>query len=255
MVGPAADYVHLNEGKLVALDGNETAPGEQRGGHEHAHNRGHHHPTDQVLHVQVMGRRCRRRRRWVLICDGSYDVERLVCSGSDEVDSQCGGCARVGGVCGHDDHIGRPLAKVACPGRGALAPVEAARFATHVGGLFAIHGLRCQVVRVVVGQLDWLHDKLIVEHETGAPIQTGIEGTAGGQDGIERHGLRLCWRGHHLCLAVDAREALRAVAPVPAWRNILAGGVVLARLAGATIVEVLVAEDAAPVLLANTLPR
>lgn len=54
-------------------------------------------------------------------------------------------------------------------------------------------------------------------------------------------------------LAGGAREALETVALVAAGRNVLAGCVVLAGLVRGTIVEILVAQNAAPVLVAQTL--
>lgn len=56
-------------------------------------------------------------------------------------------------------------------------------------------------------------------------------------------------------LAIGARETLGAAAQVLVGRRVLAGATVPARLVSATVVEVLVAQNAAPVGVARTVPR
>lgn len=95
-----------------------------------------------------------------------------------------------------------------------------------------------------------------IKSVTNPTVEAGIESAASGQLVLLR--ACTCWvraagRGE---IAVEASESLgTVVALVSAGRHILAGGIVFAGLVRGTVIEILVAQNAAPILVAQTLAR
>jgi hypothetical protein len=163
----------------------------------------------------------------------------------------------------------RPLAKVARPAGGTLAPVNGA-------GRFRLRLVCERILQSLVGNSQVTlavataaaaaavlaagrlcnncrrgRDQLIVETKTGAPIETGIKDAAGAE--LRQRAGQIDQRAE-LELTVGTREALGTGALVSAWAGVLAGAVVQARIMRAAIIKILIAKDAAPVLMAHTLP-
>lgn len=91
---------------------------------------------------------------------------------------------------------------------------------------------------------------LIIETKTGAPIEAGIADAAGAE--LPKRTGQIEQRAK-LQLAVGPSETLRTGALVSGWGNILAGAIVQAGVMRATVVEILVAMEAAPVLVTDAL--